>query len=217
MMAQPDGADGIPAPDCAAPIRPVVHLRAGRSDKHEALWAEFNNIDIDGYAREHPQLFAYVKKAMAQPSKQFLLIGDTNHSNGDIEEIQEQPCPRRACSAMPPCRMSASKPTARTGGAGKAAGLSRLPRCLRRRKAALLPEEATNKAETGFWKDIDQHNFWREFGMGLRGTDRQIRRRFPADQEKTRRTGQRHPGQTWAHHRRKRRAKSCDQVVDRYA
>ncbi len=46
---------------------------------------EFNNLDVAGYAALHPELFAYVKQAMAQPGKQFLLIGDTDHNSPELK------------------------------------------------------------------------------------------------------------------------------------
>ncbi len=52
---------------------------------------EFNNIDVAGFAREHPALFAYVREQMARPGKQFLLIGDTNHKNENLQPFLSSP------------------------------------------------------------------------------------------------------------------------------
>src|ERR1700690_3205530 len=52
---------------------------------------EFNNLDLQGYAGRHPALFAYVKDAMAQPGKQFLLVGDTKHKDTALETFLHSP------------------------------------------------------------------------------------------------------------------------------
>jgi hypothetical protein len=50
-----------------------------------SLAGEFNHIDVRDYEARHPALFAYVKEQMAQPGKQFLLVGDTNHTNEAVK------------------------------------------------------------------------------------------------------------------------------------
>lgn len=49
--------------------------------EHRSYLDEFNNLDVAGYVVLHPELFTYVKEAMAQPGKQYLLVGDTNHNS----------------------------------------------------------------------------------------------------------------------------------------
>ncbi len=56
-----------------------------------SLVEEFNNIDVRDYEARHPALFAYVKEQMAQPGKQFLLMGDTNHDDGVVREFISGP------------------------------------------------------------------------------------------------------------------------------
>lgn len=51
----------------------------------------FNSLDVAGHAAAHPDLFAYVKEAMAQPDKQYLLIGDTSHSNETLHAFLHSP------------------------------------------------------------------------------------------------------------------------------
>jgi hypothetical protein len=55
------------------------------------LWEEFNNIDVRDYQALHPELFAYVKEAMAAPDKQYLLIGDTAHTNSELGKFFGSP------------------------------------------------------------------------------------------------------------------------------
>jgi hypothetical protein len=52
---------------------------------------EFNNLDVPAYTARHPDLFAYVREQMAGPGKQFLLIGDTSHKDGDLEKFLHGP------------------------------------------------------------------------------------------------------------------------------
>ena len=120
-----------------------------------ALWEEFNNIDVRDYQALHPELFAYVKEAMAGPGKQYLLIGDTAHSNDDIKKFKNSPtlaalfryaavphvCLETDREGMSPARLGAYREK------------------LDAVRNGLLPEEALEKAEAGFWKDLDLN--WR--------------------------------------------------------
>ncbi len=56
-------------------------------EEHRSYLEEFNNLDVAGYTALHPALFAYVKNAMAQPGKQFLLIGDTDHKSEELKKF----------------------------------------------------------------------------------------------------------------------------------
>ena len=60
-------------------------------DEHTSYLDEFNNLDVAGYAALHPALFAYVKNAMAQPGKQFLLVGDTDHDSESLDHFIRGP------------------------------------------------------------------------------------------------------------------------------
>ncbi len=55
------------------------------------LWEEFNNLSLPECAARHPALFAYVKKEMAAPEKQFLFVGDTQHSSEENHKFLFSP------------------------------------------------------------------------------------------------------------------------------
>jgi hypothetical protein len=56
-------------------------------EEHSFYLDEFNNLDVAGYAALHPALFAYVKEAMAQPDKQYLLVGDPDHDSESLKNF----------------------------------------------------------------------------------------------------------------------------------
>src|SRR5262249_51891348 len=123
-----------------------------------AIWQEFNNIDARDYAALHPELFAYVKEAMAQPGKQYLLIGDTDHDNeGDLDKFKKGP-------ALAALFKHASIPhvaveTVRELATPEELGTYRWKAAAA--KKGMLTEEGLDKAEKGFWKKLEMT--WRKW------------------------------------------------------
>ena len=107
------------------------------------LWREFNNINVRDYQILHPALFSYVKEAMATPGKQYLLIGDTNHS--DIQTRQFLNSPALVAlfnhAAIPHVAIEVPREIAPPERIAEFSAQSQRP-------------ETADKAEEKFWKDV---------------------------------------------------------------